>query len=131
MNEYYIKAKKIKNIKIFILVNVILNILSMIATGIMLYLANRYMSFSGFGSLFILILIIPYFLVLIAIILLIMLSVKIKKNFVMVIALIMQIVSPIPYLFISYLFGGNISIFEFLMAMQIINGIIGLIMIAD
>lgn len=103
-------------------------VLSLIGTGALIHLeTGEHLSFGGFGSLLILCLLIPYFGALLVMTALLLLSLKMKKQILRGIAFVLQIVCPIPWLLIWASVGPVVSLFEILMAIQIMLGVGGLL----
>lgn len=112
-----------KYIKCFLGIDFLLYSIIFIRVAFILYEANKYMSFAGFGSLFVLILLIPYFIMLIHILVLLLLSIMLKKTILVVVTMILQIICSLLWIGILYLFQSAISWFELVMILQIIVSI--------
>ncbi len=113
----------------FLCINFLLHVIALVYVAFIIYETNKYMYFAGFGSLFILILLIPYFLILFHIMLLLLLSIKFKQNMLMVVTLILQIICSLFWILMVYLFQSAISWFEVVILFQIITAITILLLI--
>ncbi len=107
----------------FLCINFLLHMIALVYVAFIIYETNKYMYFAGFGSLFILILLIPYFLILFHIMLLLLLSIKFKQNMLIVVTLILQIICSLFWILMVYLFQSAISWFEVVILFQIITAI--------
>lgn len=114
---------KNKYFKVFVWIHFLLSVLLIIYTAFIIYQTNQYMYFGGFGSLFMLILLIPYIILLFCNMLLLFLSLKLKKRVLMIITLFLQIIYVLLWMFMMYLFHSTIPYFEFIMILQIITAI--------
>ncbi len=110
-------------IKIFLCVDFLLNIIILVCIAFIIYETNKYMYFAGFGSLFMLILLIPYFVILFSNILLLLLAIKFKKRVTIIIVLVLQMICSLLWILIMHLFQSAISCLEFMMILQIITTI--------
>ncbi len=108
-------------IKIFLCVDFLLNIIILVCIAFIIYETNKYMYFAGFGSLFMLILLIPYFVILFSNILLLLLAIKFKKRVTIIIALVLQMICSLLWILIIHLFRSAISWLEFMMILQMIT----------
>lgn len=115
----------------FLCINFLLHVIALVYVAFIIYETNKYMYFAGFGSLFILILLIPYFLILFHIMLLLLLSIKFKQNMLMVVTLILQIICSLFWILMVYLFQSAISWFEVVILFQIITAITILLLIRE
>ena len=88
-----------------------------------------YLSFGGFASLFLLVVLTPQFLALGAALTLLVMSAKMRKKSLAIIAAGVQIMSPIPWLLIKYAFGPTASSDEVLMVVCILAGVLELLML--
>ena len=113
--------KNTKYLKIFVCINALLNIIILFFIAFILYEANKYMYFAGFGSLLVLVLFTPYFLVLCFIMILLLLSIKLKKRVLLFITMVLQIICCLLWLFIIHLFFR--TVFEIVTIFQIITAI--------
>ncbi len=110
-------------IKIFLCVDFLFNIIILVCIAFIIYETNKYMYFGGFGSLFMLILLIPYFVILFSNILLLLLAIKFKKRVTIIIVLVLQMICSLLWILIMHLFQSTISCLEFMMILQIITTI--------
>ncbi|NDO46347.1 hypothetical protein [Clostridium sp. MD294] len=125
------QKQNIEYIKYFFGIDFLLHNIIIVGVAFILYEANKYMSFAGFASLFVLILLIPYVIVLIHILVLLLLSMILKKTILVVIAMILQIICSLLCIGILYLFQSAISWFELVVILQIIVAIVILCLLLE
>lgn len=95
--------------------DIVITAVSLVCTAYYLWDIYDYMSFGGFEALFFLLFLFPYFLAMATVLLLLAMAAKTGRRVLAVIAAVVQILSPIPWLLLYLAFGGLVSWFEVLM----------------
>lgn len=112
----------------FIGIDFLLNAAALIGAGIIINITNQSMSFGGLMSLFLLLILVPYFVVTALVLILLLLYIKKNKWKLDMAAFALQIVAPILWLLLMNALNSGGSWFEIIMVVQIIAGIIGLLL---
>lgn len=108
--------------------DVLLNLAALAGATYMIYMTNQYMSFGGFFSLFLLLILVPYFLVTIISLVLLLLHIKKNTRRLDMVAFVLQIAAPIPWLLLLGAFHSGGSWFEMILILQIIAGIMSFLL---
>lgn len=113
-----------KYFKVFFNIHFLCNVVLIVYIAFVIYQAKKYMYFAGFGSLFLLIFLLPYFWILFCIMIALLLFVKWKKRVLLSIALLLQMLCYLLWLFVMlHLFHSPIRWQELIMIVQIITTI--------
>lgn len=109
--------------------DILLTTAALAGTASVIEETNRYLSFAGFGALFLLFLLAPYFLVLAAVFVLLMWSERSGRRGPAGAACALQMVSPLLWLWLAAKMEAPFSWFECIMAAQVAAGGVGLLLL--
>ncbi len=109
-----------KYFKVFFGLDMALHSMILLCVAFMIYQADYYKSFAGFGSLLMLLVLVPYFVVLACAMIFLLLFMIWKKRIVLMIALVLQMLCSLLWLFVAHLLHSAVSVFELVMILQII-----------
>lgn len=122
------KKRNGNSIRRYIILDALLNMAALAGAAVVIGITDRYMPFAGFGSLFLLVVLIPYFLAASAVVALLLLYLRRDKPAFFLTACILQVIIPVPWLALSDALGSKGSWFEMLLILQIMAGILGLLL---
>ena len=107
--------------------DVLLAAVSLVCTAYVLQDIYDGLSFGGFGALFVLLVLAPYFMALAGAVVLLLWSARSGRRWTAAVAVVLEIIGPIPWLWLVSAFGYPLSWFELLMVACAAAGVLLLI----